>query len=77
MRERPKKTTAATGSPARGGSRGLARGLRYTRWTAIWAGLGLVTAGLGFVLLAREAIGIAPFLLLAAFLVFFPLALFK
>jgi hypothetical protein len=53
------------------------RPLRFTRWTAIWGGAGVVTAAVGFVLLAREAIEVAPFFLLAAFLVFFPLALIK
>jgi hypothetical protein len=36
-----------------------------------------VTAAAGFVLLASEAIAVAPFFLLAAFLVFFPLALLR
>ena len=53
------------------------RPLRFTRWTAIWGGAGVVPAGLGFVLLARESIEVAPFFLLAAFLVFFPLALLR
>jgi hypothetical protein len=37
----------------------------------------VVAAGLGFLLLARESIEVAPFFLLAAFLVFFPLALIR
>jgi hypothetical protein len=72
MTRREKKGTGGVAPASR-----TPRPLRFTRWTAIWGGAGVVTAGLGFLLLAREAIEVAPFLLLAAFLVFFPLAILK
>jgi hypothetical protein len=65
------------GSGGAAPARRSARPLRFTRWTAIWGGAGVVAAGLGFLLLARESIEVAPFFLLAAFLVFFPLALIR
>lgn len=63
----------SSGSPARDGDGGL----RFTVWTAVYGAAGIVTAGLGFFLLSREEISVAPFLLLLAFLVLFPLALLK
>ena len=81
MTRREKKGSGGAAPASRSG--GAAQGgrssqaLRFTRSTAMWAGAGVVTAGLGFFLLARENISVSPFLLLAAFLVFFPLALIK
>ena len=73
MTRREKKGSGGGAAP----SSRSPRPLRFTRWTAIWGGVGVVIAALGFFLLAREAIEVSPFLLLAAFLVFLPLALVK
>ena len=52
-------------------------GLRFTLWTGVYGGVGLLSVGLGFFLLARGSINVAPVLLLVGFLIFFPLALVK
>lgn len=52
-------------------------GLRFTRWTGIFAGVGLVFAAAGFFLLSQGSINLAPVLLLIGFLGFFPLAVIR
>jgi hypothetical protein len=78
MNRPPKRRDGSieTGSDRSGA--GDARGrLGFTVWTAVFGAAGVLTAALGFYLLAEESITAAPFLLLLAFLVFFPLALVK
>lgn len=58
-------------------SAGDEEGLRFTRWTGIFAAAGTAFAGAGFYLLAQESINLAPVLLLIGFLVFFPLAVIR
>ena len=43
----------------------------------MYGGAGLLSAVLGFILLAQGSINLAPVLLLIGFLVFFPLALVR
>ncbi len=76
-RKRRQRTRAD--APERSENRGISNdeGLRFTRWTGIYGGAGLLFAGLGFLLLAQGSINLAPVLLLVGFLVFFPLALVK
>ncbi len=57
--------------------RGSGEGLRFTVWTAVYGGVGLLSAALGFILLSQGSINVAPVLLLMGFLIFFPLALVK
>lgn len=52
-------------------------GLRFTKWTGIFATAGVAFAGAGFLLLAQGSINLAPVLLLIGFLVFFPLAVIR
>jgi hypothetical protein len=77
MNRRQKNKTATPSGGARSGARDAGEGLRFTAWTAILGGAGVIIAVLGFYLLAQESITVAPFLLLFAFLVLFPLALVK
>jgi hypothetical protein len=56
---------------------GREEALGVTRWTVISGVAGVVSAGLGFFFLSQGSISMAPALLLAGFLVFFPLALVK
>jgi hypothetical protein len=59
------------------GKGGGGDGLHFTVWTGVYGGVGLLSATLGFILLAQGSINLAPVLLLIGFLVFFPLALVK
>ena len=73
--KRKNRGPKADSPPAVGGQSG--EGLRFTMKTGVYGGVGLLSAGLGFVLLAQGSINLAPVLLLIGFLVFFPMALVK
>lgn len=76
-RKRKTAQSSSGGTGARQREQDAEGSLRFTVWTALFGGAGVITAALGFYLLAQESITIAPVLLLLAFLVFFPLALVK
>ncbi len=76
-RERGRGRQRAARVPGRAGNPGVESGLRFTRRTAIYGGVGVVFAASGFLLLAQGSITLAPVLLLIGFLGFFPLALVK
>ena len=74
QRQRNRKAEASR-TPTEGGQG--RDGLRFTVWTGVYGGVGLLLAVLGFILLAQGSINLAPVLLLIGFLVFFPLALVR
>ncbi len=51
--------------------------LPFTRWTGIFGGAALVTVAVGFFLLNRGSIVLAPILLVLGFLILFPVALVR
>ena len=74
QRQRNRKVEASR-TPTEGGQG--RHGLHFTVWTGVYGGVGLLSAVLGFILLAQGSINLAPVLLLIGFLVFFPLALVR
>ncbi len=75
-RQRRKARDADSGQAAEARDR-PDEGMRFSLRTGIYAALGLLFAGFGFVLLGHGSINLAPVLLLIGFFVFFPLALVK
>ena len=75
-RQRQRNRKAEASRPPTEGGQGR-DGLRFTVRTGVYGGVGLLSAVLGFILLAQGSINLAPVLLLIGFLVFFPLALVR